>query len=225
MGPFKTTTLLVSGGADIGHGLTVVNTISTSQHGTSEQWNYTRTLVQNNSALWEESADIVPTVVNFLSANTTNVFINSATVVNTLSVGGSFFGSLTADVLAKYSLTIGDNNTFVVPHNLNTTDVQVQVYKISDGTLSYPTIEITSSNSVTIRFAQSIPSNSYRVVVHASRPSNLIPAYQATVYVLATGLDPMPALSASWNTAYTLSTAISATYTPEDLAIAYAIAL
>lgn len=209
----------------INNALTIVGTISTNNHGTSEQWNYTRTLVQNNSASWEESADIIPTVTNYLSSNTTNVILNSATVVNTLSVGRMLYAGLTADVLAKYSEVIGGNNTFVINHNFNTSDVQVQVYRIDDGTLSYPTIETTSVNSVTIRFNQTIPSNSYRVVVHASRPSNLIPAYQATVYVVATGLDPMPALSGNWNTAYTLATAISATYTPEDLAIAYAIAL
>jgi hypothetical protein len=46
--------------------------------GNSSQWNSTYTTVQNNSASWEESADILPTVTNYLS--TSNVLISGLNV-------------------------------------------------------------------------------------------------------------------------------------------------
>lgn len=67
----------------INDGLTVVGTISTSNAGTSNNWNQAYTLIQANSASWEESADIIPTVTNYLSTN--NVSISSLTITNTFS--------------------------------------------------------------------------------------------------------------------------------------------
>ena len=66
-----------------GSALTVVGTISTSQHGTSQQWNQAYTTVSALSASWEESADILPTVTNYLSTN--NVLISALTITNTAS--------------------------------------------------------------------------------------------------------------------------------------------
>jgi len=48
--------------------------------GTSDLWNAASSLVRANSASWEESADILPTVTNFLS--TSNVTISSLRVTN-----------------------------------------------------------------------------------------------------------------------------------------------
>jgi hypothetical protein len=48
--------------------------------GTSDLWNAASSLVQANSASWEESADILPTVTNYLS--TSNVVISSLRVTN-----------------------------------------------------------------------------------------------------------------------------------------------
>jgi hypothetical protein len=88
MVPFKTTSLKVSADAVIGSGLTVTGNISASDvvyasGGNSNLWNSTYTTVQANSASWEESAEILPTVTNYLSTN--NVLLDSATVLNTLS--------------------------------------------------------------------------------------------------------------------------------------------
>ncbi len=180
MVPFKTTSLNVSAGAVIGNGLTVTGNISASNivyalSGNSSLWNSTYTNVQSNSASWEESVDVLPTVTNYLS--TSNVLMSEATIINDLIVGGTVYSSGSAEVLAKYTEIVGNGTSFNINHNFLTSDVQVQVYKVSDGVLSYPTIEITSISAVTVKFAQSIPAASYKVIVHGTVPSNQINAY------------------------------------------------
>ena len=70
-------------------------------------------------------------------------------------------------IARKYSTVIGDGElvSYPVDHNLNTKDVTVQVYDLSN----YATVETdvvrTSINTVTISFAIAPPSGSYRVVV------------------------------------------------------------
>ena len=69
--------------------LTVYGTISSTRAvfasgGNSNQWNSTYTTVQTNSASWEEFADILPTVTNYLS--TSNVLISGLNVTNNLTV-------------------------------------------------------------------------------------------------------------------------------------------
>jgi hypothetical protein len=146
--------------------------------GNSSLWNSAYTTVQSNSASWEESADILPTVTNYLSTN--NVLMSEATITNNLIVGGTVYSSGSADVLAKYTEIIGNGTSFSINHNFLTSDVQVQVHKVSDGVLSYPTVEITSISAVTVKFAQSIPAASYKVIVHGTVPSNQINAYGGT---------------------------------------------
>jgi hypothetical protein len=64
--------------------------------GNSTQWNQAYTTVQSNSAFWEESAEILPTVTNYLSTN--NVLISSlevnafSTFKNKLLVSGQVIG-------------------------------------------------------------------------------------------------------------------------------------
>ncbi len=203
-------------------GLTITGLLSTSG-GTSNQWNSAFTTVQNTSADWEESAEILPTVTNYLSTN--NVLISGATITTNLTVGGTIFSTASADVLGKYTEIIGSGTNFTINHNLSTTEVQVQVYKISDGTLSYPTIEVTSVNAIAVKFAQTIPTASYRVIVHGSIPSTRITAYAQTFYFLATGLGVLPELSASWQASTTVVQNNSAIWVPEDLALVYAVAL
>jgi len=60
--------------------------INTTVQSNSANWNFgynVGTYVQTNSASWEESAEILPTVTNYLSTN--NVLLSSATVSNILS--------------------------------------------------------------------------------------------------------------------------------------------
>ena len=83
MVPFKTTNLNVSASVVVGSGLTVTGNISASNivyalSGNSSLWNSAYTTVQSNSASWEESADILPTVTNYLS--TSNVLMSAVNV-------------------------------------------------------------------------------------------------------------------------------------------------
>jgi hypothetical protein len=116
-------------------GLTVTGTLSTSGAGDSNLWNTTYTNVQSNSALWasnidtgvraltsnwqstyltvstlsaswEESADILPTVTNYLS--TSNVRINSLTVTGNISATGT----ASVSTLNIVSGTVFPKNTF-----------------------------------------------------------------------------------------------------------------
>ena len=83
MVPFKTTSLNVSAGAVVGTTLSAQGVIY-AQGGNSNLWNSTFTTVQANSASWEESAEILPTVTNYLS--TSNVLISGLNVTNNLTV-------------------------------------------------------------------------------------------------------------------------------------------
>ena len=77
MVPFKTTSLNVSAGAVVGTTLSAKGIVYASG-GNSSLWNSTFTTVQANSASWEESAEILPTVTNYLS--TSNVLISGLNV-------------------------------------------------------------------------------------------------------------------------------------------------
>ncbi len=55
----------------------------TTTNSNSANWSSVYTTVSSLSAAWEESAEILPTVTNYLSTN--NVILSSATILNTLS--------------------------------------------------------------------------------------------------------------------------------------------
>jgi hypothetical protein len=193
--------------------LTVFGTVSTSNHGNSQQWNSAYTTVLANSASWEESSEILPTVTNYLS--TSNVQVSSITVTDTLSVLGTFYSTGSALVHAKYTQLVGNNSStnYTVGHNFNTTDVQVQVYDVAANILVYPLVTILNSNSVRVSFEFAPSTNAYKVVVFGSVPSNQINAYGEiyTFFTTATGLGEIPELSANWNESYTLIQQNSAT--------------
>ena len=77
MVPFKTISLTTSQSATIGTTLSAKGIVYASG-GNSSLWNSTFTTVQANSASWEESAEILPTVTNYLS--TSNVLISGLNV-------------------------------------------------------------------------------------------------------------------------------------------------
>lgn len=66
-------------------------------------WNDISTVVQNNSASWEETADIIPTVANYLS--TQNIAINTATL-NSASAANLQIGSITNSTNVIGNLTV-----------------------------------------------------------------------------------------------------------------------
>jgi len=76
----------------------------TTPSGTSDNWNDLYTFVQDTSAEWEESDEIISSVTNYLS--TELVTISSLNVTNELLIdGGSIF------------------NTFLTPDNTLTTSI------------------------------------------------------------------------------------------------------
>lgn len=96
---------------------TFTGLISTKTNATSEQWYSTFTTVQANSASWEESAEILPTVTNYLSTN--NVILSSATILNTLSISSvEFTGETTTSVTSTATdlylkVTVNNNTKYI----------------------------------------------------------------------------------------------------------------
>lgn len=73
-----------------------------------------------------------------------------------------------ATSLGAYNATIGDNTatTFNVSHSLNSTDVYVDVQRLSDGQTVFPVVKRTSVNAVSVDFgATVIGTSSHRVLV------------------------------------------------------------
>lgn len=178
----------------------------------SGSWSSVYSTVQSLSNSWEESAEILPTVTNYLS--TSNVSISALTVTRNLSVGGTIFSSATALVIANFETLIGNsvNSSFTVNHNLNTDKLQVTVYDVNTNIASYPSIQIINSNSISIGFGFIPSTNSYRVLVNGLVPSNQINAYGQiiTIFTTATGFGQIPVLSGNWNSTYQTVCALSA---------------
>jgi hypothetical protein len=89
MVPFKTTSLNVSANATIGTTLSAKGIVY-ALAGDSSQWNSTFTTVRTNSASWEESADILPTVTNYLSTSNVQILSLSTASLVVSGVGTPF---------------------------------------------------------------------------------------------------------------------------------------
>jgi hypothetical protein len=77
------------------------NATITVEGGNSNDWNSTYTTVNAYSASWEETADIIPTVTNYLSTN--NIFLSSAAVADDIHVGGTgYFQHIAAATKSFY---------------------------------------------------------------------------------------------------------------------------
>ena len=176
--------------------LTVVGNISATgviyvSGGNSNQWNSNYSTTQSNSAnwsdvyttvrdfsaSWEESADILPTVTNYLSTN--NVLLSGLTVTRNLSVGGTIFTAVTAKAIATYIANIGNGvgTSFNLPHNLNTLEIITSVYDNTTNVQAYPTVTVVDANTVNVQFSFTPSTNAYRVVIVAATSTNLIAAY------------------------------------------------
>lgn len=73
-----------------------------------------------------------------------------------------------ATSLGAYNTTIGDNTaaTFNITHGLNSTDVFVEIIRLSDGQTVFPVVKRTSVNACSIDFgATVIGTNTHRVLV------------------------------------------------------------
>lgn len=70
--------------------------------------------------------------------------------------------------LRKYATNVGDGSAtnYTITHNLNTRDAQVAVYRTSGAyDVVLTDVEMTTVNTITLRFAQAPASNAFRVVV------------------------------------------------------------
>jgi len=69
--------------------------------------------------------------------------------------------------MTRYATTFGDGSAvdYTITHSLGTQDVHVSVYEVSSTIMVIPDMEVTGSNTVTLRFAVAPTTNQYRVVV------------------------------------------------------------
>lgn len=68
----------------------------------------------------------------------------------------------------SYAVSIGDGalSTYTVTHSLSSTDVIVEVVRLSDGQTVFPVVRRTSANACTVDFGATTPAaSSYRVLV------------------------------------------------------------
>ena len=127
----------------------------------------------NNSLQWD-------TAYTTYAANSSTYFLKSGgTMTGNLSVAGTIFTSNSANVLSKYSVTIGNasNTVFTINHGLSTTDVMAQVFEVATNAVAYPLIQIPSVSAVTVTFETAPALSAYKVLVFGSVPSNQVAAY------------------------------------------------
>ena len=69
--------------------------------------------------------------------------------------------------MTRYATTFGDGSAvdYTITHSLGTQDVHVSVYEVSSTIMVIPDMEVTGSNTITLRFAVAPTTNQYRVVV------------------------------------------------------------
>ena len=69
--------------------------------------------------------------------------------------------------MTRYATTFGDGSAvdYTITHSLGTQDVHVSVYEVSSTIMVIPDMEVTGSNTLTLRFAVAPTTNKYRVVV------------------------------------------------------------
>jgi len=101
---------------------TFTGLISTKSHGTSQEWSQAYSLIQANSATWEESADILPTVTNYLSTN--NVLVSALnTRGQLLSAGTDLFDIFLTSETDSQTLTYTPSSYLLSISNGNTVNL------------------------------------------------------------------------------------------------------
>lgn len=66
---------------------------------------------------------------------------------------------------AAFAVGDGSSTTFTVTHGLGTQDVTVTVYQGSSNAVVYPDVELTSNDTITLRFTVAPTANEFRVVI------------------------------------------------------------
>ena len=65
----------------------------------------------------------------------------------------------------KTSVGNGSATAFSVNHGLNSTDIIVQVWNLTDGTQTFTSTEVTDANNIAIEFADAPTASQYRVII------------------------------------------------------------
>ena len=100
---------------------TFTGLISTQNYKSAEEWSQAYTLLQANSASWEESTTIIPTVTAYLSTN--NVLISSSRISNNLTVNGTIS---TASISVK-NITLPGNSATATGSSPSNQYVQIRI--------------------------------------------------------------------------------------------------
>jgi hypothetical protein len=197
---------------------TFTGLISTKSHGTSQEWSQAYSLIQTNSANWEESADILPTVTSYLSTN--NI------LVSTLNTRGPLLSAdidlfdifLTSEtdsqtlsyIPSSYSLSISNGNT-VNLSSINTT------FANNSGKYEevYNVVTITSGDwneAYDISTAYSTASSSFATNTTLESVSSLL-----TPLTLTNNLTSQLVLNADFDSYKTSVTNVTATLLPTTI--------
>lgn len=101
------------------------------------------------------------------TANTLDVIAGTGMVVNANDIA-VLRTDTNGRVPLKYAVSFGDgaSTSYTITHNLNSLDVIVQVYRVSDGVEVVCDATRATVNTVTLIFAVAPTSNQYRVVVY-----------------------------------------------------------
>lgn len=109
-----------------------------------------------------------PTMGGDLSGTASNAQIVANAVGTTeLAAGAVTAAKLGTGAVKGFASSIGDGSatSYVVTHNLGTTDVHVMVYDNTSKDVEIPDVDITSTNTVTVIFGAAPAASAKRVVV------------------------------------------------------------
>lgn len=156
----------------------------------SADWQNTYTTVNSFSSFWEESAEIIPTVTNYLS--TSNVLISSLTTIEQLSVSGGLLigqgpSTLYADNNKVGILTETPNETLTVFGNISASGYFFgdgsQLSGIVAGDIEATTLVRTNSAAWESTYTNFSPQSANNVSVYTTVQTNSAAWMAASVYI------------------------------------------
>lgn len=132
------------------------------------------------SSKFVEAMALYQLIVNqLMTGNTTNIYNNlqqllvliggSTTNITNISIPPYEIntGGVSPTPVSGYAVTIGNGtaNSYAITHNLNSTDIHIQVFDLANGEKVYMDQFITGVNSALVTFDDPVPMNQYRVVI------------------------------------------------------------
>lgn len=176
---------LISGGVGVAPswgkiGLTthVSGTLAVGNGGTGAAAFTTDGVVLGGATLSSTAAGTANQILRVPSAGGSPAFgsinLGSSAAVGTSVLPVANGGTNAADVVtartnlntpSRYSSVVPASNPATITHNLNTTDVIVEVYEVSSGVTVYCDVTRTNANTVTLGFSVAPSANQYKVAV------------------------------------------------------------